>query len=252
VEDTHRSTGSRSHPSTDAGCPTSRSFFARCGIPLLSPRKLHTLSQSFLWGEKHTLTSQISATCTTALNGCPMFAPAYVGRKRRAKPIKGLSFFYSVSKAKPSMTGTALFKRNAFISRSSPIESVEGLTHQRTPGVHCSHPELHTLNQSFHGEKTPTHLETLRNVHHCSERVPHVRTSVARISCYAALDTTTHAAFSQRSRMKLLNATNLDRKSGIRGPKTTGEAHQRSVFPFSTTKARPSVTDTVLFNGTPN
>jgi hypothetical protein len=29
----------------------------------------------------------------------------------------------------------------------------------------------------------------------------------------------------KESRMKLLNATNLDRKSGIRGPKTMGEAH---------------------------
>jgi hypothetical protein len=28
----------------------------------------------------------------TMLDGCPMFAPAYVGRKRRAKPIKR---FYS-------------------------------------------------------------------------------------------------------------------------------------------------------------
>jgi len=33
---------------------------------------------------------------------------------------------------------------------------------------------------------------------HSSVRVPHVRTSVARISCHAALATTTHAAFSQR------------------------------------------------------
>jgi hypothetical protein len=31
--------------------------------------------------------------------------------------------------------------------------------------------------------------------------------------------------------MKLLNATNLDRKSGIRGPKTMGEAHQTFSFP---------------------
>jgi hypothetical protein len=28
----------------------------------------------------------------------------------------------------------------------------------------------------------------------------------------------------KESRMKMLNATNLDRKSGIRGPKTMGEA----------------------------
>jgi hypothetical protein len=31
----------------------------------------------------------------------------------------------------------------------------------------------------------------------------------------------------KESRMKLLNATNLDRKSGIRGPKTMGEALQQ-------------------------
>jgi hypothetical protein len=29
----------------------------------------------------------------------------------------------------------------------------------------------------------------------------------------------------KESRTKLLNATNLDRKSGIRGPKMMGEAH---------------------------
>jgi hypothetical protein len=32
----------------------------------------------------------------------------------------------------------------------------------------------------------------------------------------------------KESRMKLLNATTLDRKSGIRGPKTMGEALQSS------------------------
>jgi hypothetical protein len=52
-----------------------------------------------------------------------------------------------------------------------------------------------------------------------STRVPYVRTSVARISCYAGLATTTHA--------KVRNANNSDRKSGIRGPKTMGEAHQK-------------------------
>jgi hypothetical protein len=34
----------------------------------------------------------------------------------------------------------------------------------------------------------------------------------------------------KESRMKLLNATNLDRKSGIRGPKTIGEAHDSPSF----------------------
>jgi hypothetical protein len=56
-----------------------------------------------------------------------------------------------------------------------------------------------------------------------SARVPHVRTSVARISYYAT--TTAYAAFSQRKPHGLAQATNLDRKSGISGPKTTGEAH---------------------------
>jgi hypothetical protein len=36
-----------------------------------------------------------------------------------------------------------------------------------------------------------------------------------RISCHAALDMATSAAFRKESRMKLANATNLDRKSGI-------------------------------------
>jgi hypothetical protein len=39
--------------------------------------------------------------------------------------------------------------------------------------------------------------QTSCGLHNCA-RVPHVRTSVARISYYAALTTTTHAAFSQR------------------------------------------------------
>jgi hypothetical protein len=42
--------------------------------------------------------------------------------------------------------------------------------------------------------------------------VPYVRTSVVGISYYAAL-------------APLLNAVDLDTKSGIRGPKTIGEAH---------------------------
>jgi hypothetical protein len=62
-------------------------------------------------------------------------------------------------------------------------------------------------------------------------RVAYVRTSVARISYYAALTTTTHAGFLEESRTKSLNATNLDRKSAIRGPKTMGEAHQSFSFP---------------------
>jgi hypothetical protein len=33
----------------------------------------------------------------------------------------------------------------------------------------------------------------------------------------------------KESRTKVLNATNLDRKSGIRGPKTMGEALDRSL-----------------------
>jgi hypothetical protein len=61
-----------------------------------------------------------------------------------------------------------------------------------------------------------------------SARVPHVRTSVARISDYGALATRPRMRLSlKESRMKLLNATKLDRKSGIRGPKTMGEAQQQ-------------------------
>jgi hypothetical protein len=57
-----------------------------------------------------------------------------------------------------------------------------------------------------------------------SVRVPHVRNSVPRISCYALLATTRMRLSLKESRMKLRKATNLDRKSGIRGPKTMGEA----------------------------
>jgi hypothetical protein len=63
-----------------------------------------------------------------------------------------------------------------------------------------------------------------------------VRTSVARISYYAALATAAHAAFSQRRR-SLLNATNLDRKSGIRGPKTMAE-------PTTAFRSGPYICDT--------
>jgi hypothetical protein len=36
-----------------------------------------------------------------------------------------------------------------------------------------------------------------------------------RVSCHAEPDTTTYAAFIEESRMKLANATNLYRKSGV-------------------------------------
>jgi hypothetical protein len=45
-----------------------------------------------------------------------------------------------------------------------------------------------------------------------------------RISCYAASDRTVYAAFFKESRMEFDNATNLDRKSGVRGTEKTGEA----------------------------
>jgi len=35
------------------------------------------------------------------------------------------------------------------------------------------------------------------------------------ISCHAALETTARAAFSKESRMKIANATNINRKSGV-------------------------------------
>jgi hypothetical protein len=38
--------------------------------------------------------------------------------------------------------------------------------------------------------------------------------------------------------MKLLNATNLDRKSGIRGPKTMGEAPPKPFIPGHPLKVR--------------
>jgi hypothetical protein len=47
--------------------------------------------------------------------------------------------------------------------------------------------------------------------------------SAYRISCHAALDIAACAAFRKESRMKLANATNLDRKSG--GKYTQGPAH---------------------------
>jgi hypothetical protein len=43
-----------------------------------------------------------------------------------------------------------------------------------------------------------------------------------RISCYAAPDKTACAAFFKESRIEFDNATNLDRKSGVRGMKKTG------------------------------
>ena len=47
----------------------------------------------------------------------------------------------------------------------------------------------------------------------------------------AALATTRMRFSLKESRMKLLNVTNLDRKSGIRGSKTMGEAHHSFLFP---------------------
>jgi hypothetical protein len=59
---------------------------------------------------------------------------------------------------------------------------------------------------------------------HNSVGVPHVRTSVARISYSQHWPRQRMRLSLKESRMKLLNATNLDRKSGIREPKTMGEA----------------------------
>ena len=54
--------------------------------------------------------------------------------------------------------------------------------------------------------------------------VPDVRTSFARISYLPPLATTTDVVSLKESRMKVLEITKLDRKSGIRGPKMMGEA----------------------------
>jgi hypothetical protein len=40
-------------------------------------------------------------------------------------------------------------------------------------------------------------------------------TTLPRISCFAALDTTKCAAFIKESRMKFTNATDFNRKSGV-------------------------------------
>jgi len=50
--------------------------------------------------------------------------------------------------------------------------------------------------------------------------VPHVRTGVARIPTTQYQRQPRVRLSLKESRMKSLNATNLDRKSGIRGPKT--------------------------------
>jgi hypothetical protein len=42
-----------------------------------------------------------------------------------------------------------------------------------------------------------------------------ISTEATRISCHAALDMTTCAAFFKESRMKFANATKLNRKSGV-------------------------------------
>ena len=48
----------------------------------------------------------------------------------------------------------------------------------------------------------------------------------------------------KESRMKLLNAITLDRKSGIRGTKTMGEAHHSFLFSTATTEPTISVNET--------
>jgi hypothetical protein len=44
---------------------------------------------------------------------------------------------------------------------------------------------------------------------------PQISPQCTRISCHAALDTATCAAFVKESRMKIANATKLNRKSGV-------------------------------------
>jgi hypothetical protein len=62
---------------------------------LLSGRRFSPFPNKFVISMSRLACGQfkggINTTGNRALDGCPMFAPAYVGRKRRAKPIKRFS-----------------------------------------------------------------------------------------------------------------------------------------------------------------
>ena len=141
----------------------------------------------------------------TNLSGCPMFAPAYVGRKRWAKPT------------------------TAFISSRYPcfIRSGQGfrvLSPLQKPGA----PHLARFSRDVGYHRFTA--QTCRGLNY-TVGVPHVRTSVARISYYAALNATAYATFSQRKPHALAQRHQPRREirdtwADKDGPK----AHQRSVF----------------------
>ena len=62
-----------------------------------------------------------------------------------------------------------------------------------------------------------TFLETRKTIlkQNCHLACPAPGPERTRISCHAALDMATSAAFVKESRMKFANATKLDRKSGV-------------------------------------
>ena len=80
---------------------------------------------------------------------------------------------------------------------------------------------------------------------HNSVGVPHVRTSVARISYYAALDTTAYAAFSQRKPHEVTQRHHF--RKGIRD--TWAENAGRSPPQFSSSWMAPSACATSGFAG---
>jgi hypothetical protein len=81
------------------------------------------------------------------LDGCPMFAPAYVGRQRRAKPIKGLSFAPSPL----SFPGPPKATENVSVRKSLSIQPSPFPCHPACPGLPWDRSEAEWRDLRFRG-----------------------------------------------------------------------------------------------------
>jgi hypothetical protein len=132
-------------PEQGPGCPISRSFFARCGIPQRSTLRAFCLldaESSGSWNptsrekrarygapsEAHNEDSTEVDGCRLGgraadnyRDGCPTFAPAYVGRERWAKPQQG-SFVQDRQKSNRNQSFSAHVRSG---ERGAPVPSIE-------------------------------------------------------------------------------------------------------------------------------
>ena len=128
-----------------------------------------------------------------------MFAPAYMGRKRRAKPIQS---FYSHSQSIRKIHNRSTY---AGTKVGHPVEIAADSS---------SHADLEAhLNLAAYGDEKRLSSHQLISMEAPSSPLSS-RPKRTRISYLAELTMTTDAALRRESRTNFINATTLNRKSG--------------------------------------